>query len=102
MWPAWINGSMGLWLIVTAFFRANRADCLIYNLVAGILVAIVGWRMKADKPWQGWLSVVMGLWVLGSIAIPLVHGGNGFLWNNVVSGMLVAVLGFTALGGGTQ
>ena len=93
---------MGLWLIVTAFFRMNRMDCMKYNLVVGILIAMVGWWMKAAKPWQGWLSVAMGLWFAVAVFFPPFNEGDGFLWNNVIGGTLVAIIGFTALGGGTE
>jgi hypothetical protein len=88
---------MGLWLIVTAFFRMDKTDCMKYNLAIGILIAIVGWRMKVAKPWQGWLSVVMGLWFALAVVFPPFNEGDGFLWNNVIGGTLVAIVGFTAL-----
>jgi hypothetical protein len=93
---------MGLWLIVTAFFRMDKIDCMKYNLLVGSLIAIVGWRMKAAKPWQGWLSVVMGVWFAVAVFFPPFDEGEGFLWNNVIGGTLVAIIGLTALGGGSE
>jgi len=102
MWQAWTNGTMGFLLMITAFIRMDRIDCIKYNLAVGILIAIVGWLMMAEKPWQGWLSVVMGLWFVVAAFIPPLNEGNGFLWNNVVAGTLVAIIGFTALGGDAE
>lgn len=50
--------------------------------------------------WLGWITVVLGLWVIVS---PFIWGDNSatsvnwLLWSNIVSGMLIAILaGFVA------
>ena len=102
MWQAWTNGNMGFLLMIAAFSRMDRIECIKYNLAVGILIAIVGRRMMAERPWQGWLSVVMGLWFVVAAFIPPLNEGDGFLLNNVVAGTLVAIIGFTALGGDAE
>lgn len=99
MWHAWTNAGVGMWLMITAFVHMDQSNCITSNLVIGALTAIIGWRMKTEKRVQEWLSVLMGVWVMTTVFIPPLMQGKGFLWNNVVSGLLITITGLAALGG---
>ncbi len=99
MWQAWINGSLGLWLITIAFFQMKNLDCVMNNLFTGIISAIVGWLMKEVRPWQGWASIVLGGWLIVTLTIPDLLIGRYQQWNLSFVGVLLTVSGFTALAG---
>lgn len=99
MWQAWINGSLGLWLITSAFYQMENLDCVMNNIFIGIISAIVGWYMKEVRPWQGWASIVLGGWLIVTLAIPDLLIGRYQQWNLSFVGVLLTISGFTALGG---
>lgn len=99
MWQAWINGSLGLWLIIIAFLQMKNVDCVLNNLFIGIISAIVGWLMKEIRPWQGWSSIVLGGWLIVTLSISDILIGRYHQWNLSFVGVLLAISGFTALGG---
>lgn len=102
MWQAWTNGILGLWLILAAFLNFSAVGNLWDNLIVGVVVVIVGFLMVSKKSWQGWLSVVMGVWLVIAAFIPGLQAHTGNLWNDLISGIIVAIAGFAALGGGSK
>jgi len=99
MWPAWINGSIGLWLITIAFIPMNSLDSAANNLFLGILSAIAGWKMRLHRPWHGWASIAIGGWLIATLAFPEILTGRYHHWNLTIVGVVLTVFGFSALGG---
>ncbi len=99
MWQAWTNGILGLWIFIAAFLNFAPKGNLWNDLIVGIIAAYVGYLMVKPKPWQGWLGVIVGIWLIIAAFIPALQGGAGNLWNDVISGVLLMVAGFGALGG---
>jgi hypothetical protein len=95
----WTIGILGVWLALAGFLGFNQMGNLWDDLTVGALVAVVGFWIVEDRPWQGWLSGLLGLWMIISAFIPTLLTGTGALWNNLLSGLLIAVAGFAALGG---
>ncbi len=102
MWKGWVNGLLGLWLIVEAFLNFNATAIMWNNIIVGIIVAIVAILMIKEKPWQGWLGLIVGLWVLIAGFIPGLRDHTANLWNALISGILIAIAGFFALGKGEK
>ena len=92
----WINGILGLWLIIAPFVRMGSAGYFWANLVVGILVAIFGFSMLRGKPSQGWISGVLGIWMVISAFIPALLQGTGVYWNDIIIGVIIAIVGFSA------
>ncbi len=46
MWQAWINGILGLWVIVIPFVGATSTTTLV---ITGIIIAILGFWAAASK-----------------------------------------------------
>ncbi|MFO7853505.1 MAG: SPW repeat domain-containing protein [Bacteroidota bacterium] len=99
MWQAWVNGILGLWLMVAAFLGFSPTVNLWNNLVVGLIVAIVGYTFVKQKPWQAWVCMVFGVWMIIAAFIPSLTSGQGYLWNDLISGLIIAIGGFGALGG---
>ncbi|MGC8716974.1 MAG: SPW repeat domain-containing protein [bacterium] len=97
MWAAWVNGILGIWLIIAAFIRSNPTFGLWDNLIVGILVAVFALLYIGRSRWQGWLSLIFGLWIIISGLIPQLRSGNAYLWSNLIAGILIATGGFVAV-----
>jgi len=98
MWQAYVDGILGLWLIVAAFLNFSAVGNLWDNLIVGVLVAIAGFLMISKKSWQGWTAAVLGIWLVVAAFIPSLQAHTGNLWNDLIVGVIVAVVGFTAIG----
>ena len=98
MWNAWAVGCLGLWLIVTAFLPMTVMDTVIHDLTVGIVIFVAGWSMRSDCPLQGRCSAVLGLWLMAVLLLSGLGYGAARQWNLLVSGLLLTVLGLTALG----
>ncbi len=100
MWQAWTNGVLGIWLIIAAFLPMPATGNMWNNLIVGIIVAVAGFGMISKKSWQGWLAGIMGLWLIVAAFIPALQMHSGNLWNDLISGILIATAGFAALSSG--
>ncbi len=102
MWKAWVNALLGIWIFIVAFFDFSATAIMWNNIIVGIIVAGAGYLMVKEKPWQGWLSVVVGVWLFIAAFIPSLVVGAGNVWNLLISGILLMVAGFGAMGGNKQ
>ncbi len=102
MWQAWTTGILGLWLIVAAFLKLGPTGVLWDNLIVGIIVAIAGFAMVKVKSWQGWTAGILGLWLIVAAFIPSLRAYTPNLWDDLIVGILVAIAGFGAMGGGNK
>ncbi len=97
MWKAWTNGLLGVWIFISAFLEFNATLNIWNGLVIGAIVAYVSYQLLKAKPWQAWLGVIMGIWLIIAAFIPAFQAGTGYLWNDIISGILIMVAGFGAL-----
>ena len=98
MWKSWTNGILGTWLVIAAFLSFTPTGNMWDNLIVGLIVAIVGFMMIKEKPWQGWIAGVIGVWVFIAAFIPALQLHNANLWNDLLSGILIAIAGYGAIG----
>ncbi len=98
MWKGWVNGILGLWLIIAAFLKFSATAVLWDNLIVGIIVGIIGILMIKEKPWQGWLGTIVGILLIIAAFIKSLQTGAGYLWTDLILGVLAAIAGFGALG----
>jgi len=90
-----IIGLLGVWLIVAAIWRFVPVEEIWSDLVAGIVTAILGFSFTAAYPGNGWVCGIAGLWVIASAFIAGLHAGRGTLINNIITGLVLIVAGFT-------
>jgi len=100
MWEAWTTGTLGVWLVIEAFLRFSPRGNLWNDLLVGLIIAVVGMLMTDRKPWQGWISSTIGFWLILAAFIPSMQALHGNMWNALLSGVVLAICGFTALIGG--
>lgn len=97
----WVNLTLGAWLFLSPWiFRENAVDYgTSWNLwVVGILVAgSAALALRNLKPWEEWINLFLGLWLILS---PWVFGythENELLWNSILVGTVVALSAALAL-----
>ncbi len=88
MFQSWINGILGLWMILTGFISGVQTS--VNFIVVGAVIAILGFW--GARKWQNDVSAVLGLWfVLSGIITSLISPVN-----SIIVGIIVAALSFWA------
>lgn len=100
VWTVTIIGILGLWLILAPFLALGHMGNFWNDLVVGLLVAIPAFAMIGRKPALGWTAGLLGLWMIIAAFIPAVHLGSGLYWNNIVIGLIIALISFGELSTG--
>jgi len=72
------------------------------NLLSGAVIAIAGFSFAKEKPENGWIAGILGIWILISGFIPGLQIAPGLLWNGIIAGAIVAIDGFSAMGSGSE
>jgi hypothetical protein len=90
-----IIGCLGIWLIVAAIWRFVPVLEVWSDLMTGVVAGILGFSLVPLLPGNGWVSGIAGLWMIASAFIPGLHGGAGIFINNVITGLVLVVAGFT-------
>jgi uncharacterized RDD family membrane protein YckC len=102
MWQAWTNSILGLWLIIVAFLGFGPSGNLWNDLVVGLIVAVTSLTILKEKPWQGWLAVIFGAWMIIAAFVPTLIDGTGYVYNDFISGIIIAIAGFASFGASHQ
>ena len=102
MWQAWTNAVLGLWFVVAAFLGFSPSANLWDNLVIGLFVAATSLTILKDKPWQAWLAAIFGVWMIVAAFVPSLVDGSGYVYNDLISGIIIAIAGFASFGASHQ
>ncbi|HEY2379623.1 MAG TPA: hypothetical protein VGK48_00455 [Terriglobia bacterium] len=86
---------LGIWLIIAAIWRFVPVLEAWSDLMAGIVTAILGFSLVGLRPGNGWVAGLAGLWVIVAAFIPELHAGSAILINNIITGLVMMVAGFT-------
>jgi len=95
MWQGWINGILGVWLIVAAFvITGSHTGNQINGVIAGIVFLVLGlWAAIRRKIWNDWLVAIVGIWMfVAGFWFPFSYWGN--LVNDLLAGVVVAIVSF--------
>jgi hypothetical protein len=97
-----LNFLVGLYLLVSAWSGALTGGTRANGIILGIVVAILAATRFADStgPWASWVNALIGIWLIIS---PWVYGtaGQTWMWNTIVVGIIVLVLGLWGAMAGT-
>jgi len=92
-----LNFIAGIYLIISAWIGSINGGERANGIIFGIIVAILAASRFAEStgPWASWLNALIGIWLIIS---PWVYGfaGSGWMWNSIVVGIIMLVLGFWA------
>lgn len=101
---SWINVIAGAWLIISPFVLNYGSSTPSTNdtwlgIIVGVLALIRAFSSIRSTYWISWLSVVAGIWL---IIAPFTLGyTNGTaITNDILLGIIVAVVAFWNLGAG--
>jgi len=97
MWQEWINGILGLWLIVASFTIAGSKGANLANgLIAGIILLVLGlWAAVSYKGWQSLVVAVIGAWMVAAgLWFPSSYVAT--VANDIIAGAVVAIAGLWA------
>ena|SRR5689334_16766540 len=90
-----IIGFVGIWLIIAAIWRFVPILEVWSDLMPGVVAAILGFSLVGVRPVNGWVAGLAGLWMIVSAFIPGLHAGTPILINNIITGLVFMVSGFT-------
>ncbi len=84
-------------------FRISNAELAVNNLIIGIALAAfgLGLTIVGARMYQlGWVCAVLGVWmIISPWVVTIGHSPTrGMIWNNVLIGAVVCVLGLAASG----
>lgn len=83
----------------TVHFSATRTDLMINNLILGIAVALIGVGLSIAPDRMRGMSMAMagiGVWLIISPWVVTRFPDTGTIWNNVVTGAVICLLGLVA------
>lgn len=95
----WVTGLMGIWIFIAGFLNFSPLGNTLNNLIIGLVITIFGLSMVKPKPWQGWITSILGFWLMVAAFIPFFQQSTGNLWNDIISGGIITIFGFSALAG---
>jgi len=92
------NIVLGAWLVISPFILgySGNSAALWNDIIFGVVILLLAWARVANPGGVSalsWINAVIGLWL---IAVPFVFGFSTdptALWNNIISGALVTILG---------
>ncbi len=99
-WRGWVTLIFSIWLIIASLIPgivshkgANIADFLIVGLIF-LIVGIV--TVKSDESKGiGWVTLIIGIWLIISALIPGITGSKGgSMANGLIFGIITLILSF--------
>jgi hypothetical protein len=89
-----LNFIAGVYLLISAWIGAETGGTRANGIIFGIIVAILAATRYAEStgPWASWLNALIGIWLIIS---PWAYGtsGAGWMWNSIIVGIIMLVLG---------
>ena len=97
-WTSGTNLAAGIWLIAAPFILGYSAvTAAVWNdVLIGLAVAGLAWARVAkplEREGVSWTNVVLGVWLLAAPFALAYSGTTAALWNDIVIGLVVLVLG---------
>lgn len=88
-----INLVLGIWLILSPFLFSYSSTAMTDSIILGTIIAILAVIRLSAQTWASWFNGIAGLWL---IIAPFIIGSteSAVLWNQIIVGLAVAVLGF--------
>ncbi|GEM_PF-451401 len=102
MWQAWTIGFLGLLYILMAFFSMSSFDRTVTVLGMGLIAGFAGYQLREPRRLHGWCAVFLAFWMVAGELVPAFGEGIARQWNVALSGVLLTIAGFSALGGERQ
>ncbi len=95
-YKGWIQGILGLWLIIAGFSSLGPHFHFCNNIVVGIFLAIANSCLIKEQFCENWVGTILGLWLIITAKIPILFSGIGLYLNNSVVGLIIMTEGIVA------
>jgi hypothetical protein len=89
--------TLGLWLLVSAFFEFAPNSSTWNYFIVGIFVVSASFFLIHGEPQQSWIAGILGFWLIIVAIAPSLMSGIGNYLNNIIVGLLITVTGLTIL-----
>ncbi len=96
-WKGWIVGILGLWLFAAVFLRIGSSGYSLNDIVVGPILLVASLCISQAQPWQSWIPGILGFWLIAAAFIPDLVSGVGLYLNNIIVGLIIAVVGFVIM-----
>lgn len=99
-WRDIVNLILGGWLFVSPWvLAAAPIHTVAWNayLMGAIIVIAAIWALADFEPWEEWVNLVVGVWLLISPWVIGVAVSGALVWSCVVVGVVVALLALWTL-----
>ncbi|MFV1986915.1 MAG: SPW repeat protein [Gemmatimonadota bacterium] len=90
----WTLAALGLWVAASAFMGFGAQGYLWNNLLAGLLVLVLGIPLIVEMKWEAWVVGGLGLWLMVAAFVPGLVQGAALSWNNTLVGLIIATAAF--------
>jgi hypothetical protein len=87
------NIGLGTWLIISDLTIFSSLWIRLNNLIVGALAVIIGAAMMNKRLWMGWVTVILGYWLVLSIFLPCITDSKICMWNTLIVGALLILGG---------
>jgi len=87
------NIALGTWLIISDLSIFSSVWLKMNNMLIGVFLAIIGAALMNKKNWMGWLTIIIGYWLVLSIFISNIEDCKIYLWSNLIIGVLLIIEG---------
>ncbi|VAX18323.1 hypothetical protein MNBD_IGNAVI01-2596 [hydrothermal vent metagenome] len=84
----------GIWLVLMAFFNLPAIIVMFSYLLIGIIVMASGIIIRSGDILKRLIIANIGLWLIISAYIPHLLIKPGSLWNELISGIFLILLGY--------
>jgi hypothetical protein len=88
-------GILGLWLIALGYWRVSPSLERANDWIIGGAIALIGSTIAVTLPKRGWTATALGVWVIIAGFVPGLWAGYGVLLNNLIVGLVLALIGFS-------
>lgn len=97
-WQDWLNGIVGIWLIVSPWvlrfgMTTGPQSTMTWNFVVSGAIALVLAiaALSAYRMWEEWVDVILGLWLIASPWVLNFHTIRPALWSAIISGAVIVI-----------
>lgn len=87
-----IGLAMGIFLAASPFLIMNIESNKIINIFIGAVLVNAGWYLPKSDQKYCWTNLSIGIWLLFSAWFNFFTQGKPYLWNNLLSGLILISL----------
>lgn len=96
-WEDWVNWILGIWLCLApwALYFEQDGKPTVTSIITGVLlIATQAVTLSAFRPWEEWLNVVFGAWLVAAPWLLGIHNPAAITNFLIVGVMVVSLAGY--------